>query len=308
MPDVRGSGLSRAGVIIESVFEDATLKKDLFQEIEPRIRTDALLATNTWSIPLESLASALAQPERLVGLHFFTPVAKMPLVEVITGTSTAPAERDRAMAFTRSIDRLPLPVRSSPGFLVNRILMPYLLEAVQLVEEGMAPSLIDRRATGFGMPVGPVLLADTVGLDICLHAAQSMAEPLGMPIPSLLEQKIREGSTGKKSGQGFYQYRDGKRIAAEAQDPASPGDDIEDRLIMRMINEAVSCLQEGIVEDADLLDAAMVFGAGFAPFRGGLLCHCRTEGAGNMYGRLTELEKKYGERFHPSSGWNAFSQ
>ncbi len=303
MPDITGTGLSGADVIIEAVFEDTQVKKELFQKIEPLIRQDALLATNTSTIPLEEIAPSLAKPERLVGLHFFNPVAKMPLVEIIAGELTDPAEAAKALSFTGSIDRLPLPVKSSPGFLVNRILMPYLLEAVLMVEEGVAPHVIDRAALEFGMPMGPVLLADTVGLDICLHAAEIMSEKYSVIIPGILEQKVKEGHTGRKSGEGFYRYKNGKHIMPKSSSGLSATGQIEERLILRMVNEAISCLDEGIAEDADLLDAGMVFGTGFAPFRGGILQYCRTEGFENIRERLTSLEEQFGERFHPMQGW-----
>jgi len=172
MPDPRGYGVPRADVLIEAIYEDARAKRALYAELEPRMATQALLATNTSSIPLESLAEGLTRPERLVGLHFFNPVARMQLVEVVHSAHTDETVLARAAAFARHIDRLPLPVKSSPGFLVNRVLLPYLLEAVRLLEEGVPAPVIDRAAVDFGMPMGPVELADTVGLDICLAAAR----------------------------------------------------------------------------------------------------------------------------------------
>jgi 3-hydroxyacyl-CoA dehydrogenase/enoyl-CoA hydratase/3-hydroxybutyryl-CoA epimerase len=308
MPDIRGTGLKKADVIIEAVFEDAEVKRNIYKDIEPHIKQDALLATNTSSIPLEELATALSRPERLVGLHFFNPVAKMPLVEVVAGESTDPNEIKRALAFTKGIDRLPLPVKSSPGFLVNRILMPYLLEAVLIVEEGVMPSVIDRAATDFGMPMGPVLLADTVGLDICLHAAETMSEKYGIRIPDILYKKVKDGLIGKKSGRGFYTYKDGKQLMAQASaDTVSPGS-IQERLVLRIVNESVACLDEGIVEDSDLLDAAMVFGTGFAPFRGGVIQHCRSVGFEKSLDQLRSLEARFGDRFSPAKGWDSIEK
>jgi 3-hydroxyacyl-CoA dehydrogenase/enoyl-CoA hydratase/3-hydroxybutyryl-CoA epimerase len=303
MPDISGTGLRKADVVIEAVFEDIEVKQSIYRDIEASIRQDALLVTNTSSIPIEDLCTALSRPERLVGLHFFNPVAKMPLVEVIAGESTDSEEVKKALAFTRKIDHLPLRVKSSPGFLVNRILMPYLIEAVILAEEGISASVIDRAAMDFGMPMGPILLADTVGLDICLHAAETLSEKLGIALPSLLKRKVDGGHFGKKNGQGFYTYKNGKQvIPKDPAGPVSPGN-INDRLILRMVNEAVACLDEGIVEDADLLDAGMVFGTGFAPFRGGIFHHCRSEGLENIKDRLKSLEEKTGDRFHLAGGW-----
>lgn len=308
MPDTRGTGLNRADVIIEAVSEDADVKRNVYRDIEPRIRQDALLATNTSSIPLEGLAPALSRPERLVGLHFFNPVARMPLVEVVAGESTDQEEVKKAMAFTRRIDHLPLPVKSSPGFLVNRILMPYLLEAVLMVEEGISPATIDRAAMDFGMPMGPLLLADTVGLDNCLHDAEIMSASFGIMIPDILHEKVKAELVGKKSGQGFYSYKDGKQIIMKKSASIEDSGTIKDRLVLRMVNEAVSCLYEDIVEDADLLDAGMVFGTGFAPFRGGIMHYCRSEGPETVMEHLTSLEEKYGDRFHPVIGWERLLQ
>ncbi|MEN8264323.1 MAG: 3-hydroxyacyl-CoA dehydrogenase family protein, partial [Nitrospirota bacterium] len=283
------------------IFENAKAKQDLFREIEPVIKPDALLATNTSSIPLEELNKVLSRPERLVGLHFFNPVAKMQLVEIVEAASTGKNEAERAKAFARQIDRLPLPVKSTPGFLVNRVLMPYLLEAVAMVEEGISPEAIDRAAVDFGMPMGPVLLADTVGLDICLHVAEIISKGLNITIPASLRELVKKGRLGRKSGQGFYTYKKGKQIIPRKKPSPVSAADLTDRLILRMVNEAAACLNEGVVKDADLLDAGIIFGTGFAPFRGGPLNYQRTEGVYNMRDRLEELEEHYGKRFHPVS-------
>ena len=302
MPDVNGtSGLKRADVVIEAIFENAEAKQGLFREIEPVIKPDALLATNTSSIPLEELNRVLSRPERLVGLHFFNPVAKMQLVEIVEASSTGEDEAERAKAFARQIDRLPLPVKSTPGFLVNRVLMPYLLEAVSMIEEGISPAAIDRAAVDFGMPMGPVLLADTVGLDICLHVAEIISKGLNITIPGRLRELVKKGRLGRKSGQGFYTYKKGKQIIPGIKSSPASAADLTDRLILRMVNEATACLNEGVVKDADLLDAGIIFGTGFAPFRGGPLNYQRTEGIYNMRDRLEELEEHYGKRFHPAN-------
>ncbi len=302
MPDVNGqTGLKRADVIIEAIFENIEAKQNLFREIEPIIKPDALLATNTSSIPLEDLNQALSRPERLVGLHFFNPVAKMQLVEIVAAAATGQDEVKRAKAFTCQIGRLPLPVRSTPGFLVNRVLMPYLLEAVSMIEEGISPVAIDRAAVDFGMPMGPVLLADTVGLDICLHVAEIISKGLHITIPDNLRQLVKEGRLGKKSGQGFYKYKKGRQVGTGKSSSRVSDKDLRDRLILRMVNEAVCCLNEGVVDDADLIDAGIIFGTGFAPFRGGPLNYRRTEGIYNLRDRLEELEEHYGKRFHPAN-------
>jgi len=300
MPDVNGrAGLKRADVIIEAIFENVEAKQNLFREIEPVIKPDALLATNTSSIPLEALNRALSRPERLVGLHFFNPVAKMQLVEIVASASTGPDEVNRAKAFTRQIDRLPLPVKSTPGFLVNRVLMPYLLEAVSMVDEGISPADIDRAAVDFGMPMGPILLADTIGLDICLHVAEIISKGLNISIPARLRAIVKEGRLGRKSGQGFYVYKKGRPVVSKTSSSRTSAKDLTDRLILRMVNEAISCLNAGVIENADLLDAGIIFGTGFAPFRGGPLNYRYTEGSKNLRHRLEELEGHYGKRFHP---------
>ncbi len=306
-PDLTGKGIEDANVIIEAIVENAQIKQTLFKDIEARCPEDAILATNTSSIPLETLNQVLKQPERLVGIHFFNPVAKMQLVEVVSAQNTNADVVSRAAAFVRSIDRLPLPVKSSPGFLINRILMPYLLEAVELLSEGVAAETIDKVATDFGMPMGPILLADTVGLDICLSVANILAEQLGMRVPSVLNETVGQGHLGKKSGQGFYQYKQGKPQKKSAKQLKSLDDEkrseIEDRLILRLLNESIACLREGVVEDADLLDAGMIFATGFAPFTGGPMRYLESRGRSTVLQRLLELEEKFGERFQPDSGW-----
>jgi 3-hydroxyacyl-CoA dehydrogenase/enoyl-CoA hydratase/3-hydroxybutyryl-CoA epimerase len=305
LPDHKGLGVARADIVIEAIFEDADVKRGLYRELEPRMKTDAILATNTSSIPLEELTEALARPGQLVGLHFFNPVAKMQLVEIVNGASTAAEVSAQAMAFTRQIDRLPLPVTSTPGFLVNRILMPYLMEAVILESEGVAPGLIDRAATGFGMPMGPVELADSVGLDICLHVAKVLASHFNAEIPERLQQLVDAGRLGRKSGRGFYEYRKGKAVRPKVSGSDAQLEEISDRLMLRLLNEAVSCVREQVVGSNDLLDAGMIFGTGFAPFRGGPMHHIQSTGAGALQARLQQCTSRYGERFTPDPGWDS---
>ena len=307
MPDHQGMGVERADVVIEAIFEDADAKRSLYQQLEPRMHADALLATNTSSIPLQELRSALSDPARLVGLHFFNPVAKMQLVEIVRDDDTDAAVVANAIAFTRKIDRLPLPVASTPGFLVNRILMPYLLEAVELEDEGVPAAEIDRQALEFGMPMGPIELADTVGLDICLHVAEILGQRLGTTVPGRLRDLVNRGRLGRKSGEGFYRYKKGKAIKSGMPRGHRPASDVSDRMMLRMLNEVVSCLQDGVVENADHLDAGMVYGTGFAPFRGGPLRYIETEGADSLLERLKALEERLGSRFKPASGWAKLS-
>ena len=307
MPDHNGIGVARADIVIEAIFEDAEVKRSLYKDIEPRMKPDAILATNTSSIPLEELTSALQKPERLVGLHFFNPVAMMQLVEVVNGESTSAAVSARAMAFTRKIDRLPLPVTSTPGFLVNRILMPYLMEAVVLEAEGVPPVLIDKAATSFGMPMGPVQLADTVGLDICLHVAEILADHFNAEIPERLRKLVKDGNLGRKSGRGFYQYKKGKPVKPKAGSGNWNMEEITNRLVLRLLNESVSCLRENVVSEKDLLDAGMIFGTGFAPFRGGPMHHLDAVGAKALYKQLETLKSLRGDRFTPDPGWQALT-
>ena len=302
MPDHKGYGVSHADIIIEAIFEDADVKRALYQEIEPRMKPDAILATNTSSIKLEDLSSSLNKPGRLVGLHFFNPVAKMPLVEIIRGNESDEDVVQKALAFGRSIGKLPLPVKSSPGFLVNRILMPYLLEAVTMVGEGVPPEVIDKAATDFGMPMGPIELADTVGLDICKSVAEILSAALDMPLPENLNAMAAANKLGKKSGEGFYKYTKGK---AQKNKGARYEDlqIVQDRLVMRLLNEATACLREEIVESDELIDAGVIFGTGFAPFRGGPIHYIREAGKQELAERMSELRQKYGDRFESDTAW-----
>ncbi len=304
MPDIQGLGVAKADVIVEAIFENAEAKRELYRGLEPRMKPEAVLATNTSSIPLEELEQALARPARLVGLHFFNPVAKMQLVEIVHGRDTDSAVVAQATRFARQIDRLPLPVKSSPGFLVNRILMPYLLEAVLLESEGVPAEVIDHAAVAFGMPMGPIELADTVGLDICLSVAEILSRSLDTTVPPRLRSLVEAGRLGRKSGEGFYTYKKGKPQKARLKHDEMPAD-LSDRLVLSMLNEAVACLREGVVENEDLLDGGIIFGTGFAPFRGGPIHYLRSEGAARLRARLEALAHAHGERFAPDEGWDS---
>ncbi|MCP4000369.1 MAG: crotonase [Gammaproteobacteria bacterium] len=300
--DLTGEGAHSADLIIEAIFEDLEAKQKLFVGMERRAKPDALLATNTSSIPLEDIASALTAPERLIGLHFFNPVALMPLVEVVHAEITQPQAIENGLSFVKQIGKLPLPCRSLPGFLVNRILAPYLDEACRLYTEGTQPEAIDKAATDFGMPVGPLELADTVGLDILLHVATILSNVIHRPIPQALAQLVAQKHLGRKSGQGFYSWQEGKAVTAKPTKlPAS--NDVQARLILSLINEAFACIADKVVSDADLVDAGTIFGAGFAPFRGGPVQHAREMGLEDMRANLKHLYERYGERFAESAGW-----
>lgn len=271
--DWKGDGVYSADIIIEAIVEELQAKQELFRQLEQRANPNAIFATNTSSIELAAIGKALQQPERLAGLHFFNPVAKMPLVEVVQGSLTSEDVVQRTLAFVNNLDKLPLLVKDSPGFLVNRALMPYLLEAMKMLNEGIPAPIIDKAAVQFGMPMGPIELADTVGLDICLHVAENLTKHFGGTIPQQLRDMVAAGQLGRKTGQGFYQYDSKGKLKPMPQPPQGNYNlpDLAKRLIDKMINECKACLQEHIVANADRIDAGMIFGAGFAPFRGGPL-------------------------------------
>lgn len=303
IPDQKGLGVAKADVVIEAIVENIEIKNSLFKEIEPKLKEGAILATNTSSIALNKLTTGLDNPGRLVGIHFFNPVAMMQLVEIVKGEDTDSLTVEQAAAFCLYIDRLPIPVKSAPGFLVNRILMPYLMEAVLLLQEGIPAEVIDKAAKSFGMPIGPIELADSVGLDICLSVADILTESLDMEVPNELKNKVEHGHLGRKSGQGFYQYQKGKPKYKKVNMQAFAIEDITDRLILQMLNEAMSCIHEGVVEDADLVDAGMIFGSGFAPFRGGPMHYLEERGKQETKERLQALRENCGSRFEPKAGW-----
>jgi 3-hydroxyacyl-CoA dehydrogenase/enoyl-CoA hydratase/3-hydroxybutyryl-CoA epimerase len=274
VPDPEGFGVKQADVVIEAIFENLDAKRQLFANLEPRLKPGAVLATNTSSLSLEDIATVLREPQRLVGIHFFNPVAMMPLVEVVEGKQSDPEMLRKAAAFVRRIDKLPLPVKSAPGFLVNAVLAPYVLEAMRCVDEGIAPETVDEAALAFGMPMGPIELADTVGLDIAVAAGKSLAGAAATP-PRKLQELIALGHLGRKSGRGFYTYVKGRpQKGAAGQVPAG----LVQRIIDPLLAAADRCVREGVVADADLADAGVIFGTGFAPFTGGPLNYLKQKG------------------------------
>ncbi len=271
IPDVAGAGIARADVILEAIFENLEAKRELFARIEAQAKPGALLATNTSSLQLSDIAANFKRPSRLVGIHFFNPVPQMQLVEVVSGEVTDPELAKSAAAFVRQIDKLPLPVKDSPGFLVNRVLGPYMQNAFRMLDEGVKAETIDAAMFAFGMPMGPIELADTVGLDICLAAGKALAKGSASgatEVPKALRQKVDAGELGKKTGAGLYRWEKGKPVKGQA-DPVDAA--LIERLIQPYLEEAQAVLAEGIVADAELVDAGLIFGTGFAPFRGGPL-------------------------------------
>jgi 3-hydroxyacyl-CoA dehydrogenase/enoyl-CoA hydratase/3-hydroxybutyryl-CoA epimerase len=295
-------------VVIEAIFENLEAKQELYASLEPRMKPDALLATNTSSLLLEPLTAKLARPQQLVGLHFFNPVPQMPLLEIVQSARTDSAVMQAAVAFARKLDKLPVPCRSAPGFVVNRVLMPYLHEAMYAAQEGVPLSVIDRVAVDFGMPMGPIELADVVGLDVATHVGEIIAAELGRAAPELarLQELVAARKLGRKSGEGFYTWKDGKPLKPAADGAAAPAD-LADRLILVLVNECVACLREKVVEESDLIDAAVIFGTGFAPFRGGPLWYARTRGINDVVTRLGDLAARHGARFTADSGWPLLS-
>jgi len=305
MPDVNGDGIAKADLIIEVVPENPDIKAAVYKDCEQRMKSDAILATNTSSILLETLTGTLKNPKRFCGIHFFNPVAKMPLVEIITHDKLDKKVKDRVLGFVNAIDKLPLPVKSAPGFLVNRALTPYMVEAFLAYSEGVKPEVIDKVMEDFGMPMGPIELADTVGLDVGLHVAKVLRRDLTREtpeVPDWLEKLVEKGDLGKKSGKGIYKWLKGKPQKAKTDD--QPPHDLTDRLILPLLNAVADCLAEDLIEDTDAADAGMIFGTGFAPFTGGPINYSKKRGVDDIVAKLKTLEEKHGPRFAVSKGWD----
>ncbi len=303
--DLAGDGAANADLVIEAIIEQAQAKRDLYAGVEPRMKADALLTTNTSSIPLTELSGHISRPAQFAGLHYFNPVALMPLVEIIHHDGMSAETQQRLAAFCKKLDKLPVPVAGTPGFLVNRVLFPYMLEAATAFAEGIPGAVIDKAAKKFGMPMGPIELIDTVGLDVAAGVAQELAPFLGVDIPAALATPPESGKRGKKDGQGLYKWEAGKPVKPEVPKDYKAPADLEDRLILLLLNEAVACLRDKVVADADLLDAGVIFGTGFAPFRGGPIQHIRETGADALVERLKQLQARYGDRFAPRPGWDS---
>jgi 3-hydroxyacyl-CoA dehydrogenase/enoyl-CoA hydratase/3-hydroxybutyryl-CoA epimerase len=310
-PSLDLAGLKRADLAIESVVEDLDVKRRVFGELEVRMRPDAVLATSTSSLSVDELAAGLERPQRFVGMHFFDPVHRMPLVEVVRGAKTSASALATAVALVRRLGRTPVVVNDGPGFVVNRVLMPCLREALHLVEDGYRVADVDAAMRAFGMPRGPFELMDELGLGV----TAKLAEVLGRAFPERvapapqLEVLVKDGLLGQKSGAGFYRYWRGRRtldpLAARLLRPArvrrpASLEALAERMTLVMVNEAAYCLAEGVVADGGTLDLALLYGAGFPPYRGGLLRHADTLGLARVAARLTALRAEKGERFRPA--------
>jgi 3-hydroxyacyl-CoA dehydrogenase / enoyl-CoA hydratase / 3-hydroxybutyryl-CoA epimerase len=273
--DPDGKHVKHADVVIEAIVEKLDVKQNLFQKIEKEIKPGAVLATNTSSLRLEDIARKLPDPGRLVGLHFFNPVAQLPLVEVVRGEQTREEEVRKACAFVTAISKLPLIVKSVSGFLVNRVLAPYMMEAVRRYQMGEQRDKIDQAAVKFGMPMGPLELMDLVGLDIANHVGKELS--LAPKDGNVLDSLVQQGKLGKKTGEGFYVWEQGKPKREEVSYDQAELERLGRDLVKPLLDEAERALKDGVVADADHVDAGVIFGTGFAPFRGGPLHYRRTQ-------------------------------
>lgn len=312
--------LASVDLVIEAAVEKLDLKQSIFRQLEAGVRPDTVLATNTSALSIESISTGLAHPGRVIGLHFFNPVHRMQLVEIVRGPRTSAATVATAMRFVQALGKLPVLVSDRPGFLVNRILLPYLVEAVRLFAGGCAARDVDRLMLGFGMPMGPLRLCDEVGLDVALHVAKDLEQRLPHPVPltDTLERMIAQGWLGKKSGRGFYVHgaKDGKEMpnpetgTMQKTPSASTGDEATrtDRLVLLMVNEAARCLEESVVAAPADVDFGMIFGTGWAPFRGGPLRYADRLGAAEIVRRLETLARDVAPHFAPCDRLRAMAR
>ena len=275
--DNEGNGIFYADIIIDATTDKLASKQELLARLEENSRPDALLAITSSTLALERLAAVLLKPERLIGLHFLYPIIQRELVEVIhLAAATSAHVIDQACTFVTQINKLPLPIQSTPGLLVNRILLTYIMQGMRLCQQNVPPVVIDKAGRDFGMPLGPLEWADVLGLDYCLQLGETLAKTSPVLVPELLVEMVKAGKLGRKNGTGFYRYRHGRMLKPERAQWNGNITALQDKLINQMSEEAALCLEQGIIENPDLLDAAVVFGAGFPAFRGGPLQYARS--------------------------------
>jgi len=311
-PTLDETGLSRVDIVLEAVVENLDVKQKVLAAMEERIGARAVFASNTSTIPISDIAARAVRPERVVGMHFFNPVHRMPLVEVIAGQRSSPEAVSTVHALALELGKVPVVVRDSPGFLVNRILMLYFNEALRFLAEGVAIEDADRSMQAFGMPMGPFALMDEIGLDTGQHAAAVLEGAFGKRIGAatpILQAIVSGGRLGKKNGRGFYHYKNGRRNRPDAAVPKLAGaavalnlpvETLQERMVLVMVNEAAICLEDGVVREPRDVDVAMVYGTGFPPFRGGLLRYADSIGPAVLVDRLSRLADAHGERFRPA--------
>jgi 3-hydroxyacyl-CoA dehydrogenase/enoyl-CoA hydratase/3-hydroxybutyryl-CoA epimerase len=303
-------GFGGAELVIEAVFEDLPVKQQVLREVEAATADDAVFASNTSTIPIHRIAEAAGRPEQVIGMHFFSPVARMPLLEVIPSQRTAPVVVSTAVAFGRRMGKTAIVVRDSPGFWINRILTPYMNEAGQLLVEGVGIEEIDRLMVEFGFPVGPITLLDEVGMDVGEKVVGVMHEAFGerfAPVPAF-SGMVKSGRLGRKAGKGFYKYSAGKKggvdpavyeLVGTHPNGGPRAAEIIQRLVLVMLNEAARAVGEGIVRSPRDGDIGAIFGFGFPPFRGGPLRHADDLGAPRIVAELERLAERHGARFTP---------
>ncbi|MFV2066643.1 MAG: 3-hydroxyacyl-CoA dehydrogenase NAD-binding domain-containing protein [Pirellulales bacterium] len=308
-----GVELADSTLVIEAVIEKLDIKKQVFAELEPRVGDEVILASNTSTIPITRIAANLAHPDRFCGIHFFNPVRKMPLVEIIRGEKTSDQTVATAVAYTKSLGKSPIVVADGPGFLVNRLLLPYMNEALELLQSGLSMQKVDRVAKAFGMPMGPIMLFDVVGIDTALHAGRVMYEafPDRVVASELLTAMFKAGRLGQKSGGGFFAYAKGRargkpdpEVERMIEERQQTKEDLTDeqitmRLFLPMVIEATRVLEDQLVRDVRDVDLGLIYGIGFPPFRGGLLFWADMLGAAKIIERLKPYES-LGKRYHPS--------
>jgi 3-hydroxyacyl-CoA dehydrogenase/enoyl-CoA hydratase/3-hydroxybutyryl-CoA epimerase/3-hydroxyacyl-CoA dehydrogenase/enoyl-CoA hydratase/3-hydroxybutyryl-CoA epimerase/enoyl-CoA isomerase len=311
--------LCHADIVIEAIIEQPQAKEHLYGRIEPLMPDDAILCSNTSTIPITRLAAGLEHPERFCGLHFFNPVRQMPLVEVIRGKKTSDETIATAVAYAKALGKSPIVMNDGPGFLVNRLLLPYMNEAALLLCEGASISEIDRAAKSFGMPMGPITLYDVVGLDVAVHAGRTMVEafPDRVVPATIVERLVERGRIGQKVGKGFFDYgppkggkpprgTDSAEVAAMLRECQSGTprklrtEELTDRLFLPMLLEATRALEDGLVRDVRDVDLALIYGIGFPPFRGGLFFWADQVGPAKIVEKLKQYES-LGKRYEPTT-------